>query len=86
MSTLNERLTTIRSGNVDGPRSADGARGGIEKLYSDPAFYFACEVDDRRDPPTTGWRHGARTSRPPNRPTAATISGSVRSLSRSGTR
>ncbi|MEV0134342.1 hypothetical protein AB0H83_38515 [Dactylosporangium sp. NPDC050688] len=31
-------------------RYADTARGGIEKVYSDPAFYFAVEVDDPQGP------------------------------------
>ncbi|GAB3827045.1 MCP four helix bundle domain-containing protein [Dactylosporangium cerinum] len=41
MSTLNDRLTTIKEQNVDGLRHVDAARGGIEKMYSDMAFYFA---------------------------------------------
>ena len=41
MNTLNDRLTTIKEQNVDGLRHVDAARGGIEKMYSDLAFFFA---------------------------------------------
>src|SRR5512139_2028582 len=50
MSTLNERLTTIKRENVDGLRYADAARGGIETMYSELAFYFAVEVNNPQGP------------------------------------
>jgi methyl-accepting chemotaxis protein len=50
MSTLNDRLTTIKDENVDGLRYADAARGGIEQMYSDLAFYFAVEVNNPQGP------------------------------------
>ncbi|WP_327004025.1 methyl-accepting chemotaxis protein [Dactylosporangium sp. NBC_01737] len=50
MSTLNDRLTTIKEQNVDGLRYADAARGGIENMYSDLAFYFAVEVNNPQGP------------------------------------
>ena len=50
MNTLNDRLTTIKEQNVDGLRHVDAARGGIEKMYSDLAFFFATTAAAGRAP------------------------------------
>jgi cytochrome c-type biogenesis protein CcmH/NrfG len=41
MGSLNDRLSAIKSQNVDGLRYVDVARGGIEQMYADLAGYFA---------------------------------------------